>query len=100
MFLPDVVLPQVFDETKDQKMIRKDTNDILEFCVKFASILKMSSCTKSHFGNMVSTYIFLPDVVLPQNFDETKDQKIIHKDMKDSWNSVLDLLVYPKCPIK
>ena len=51
-------------------------------------------------GNMVSTYIFLPDVVLPQNFDETKDQKIIHKDMKDSWNSVLDLLVYPKCPIK
>ena len=72
----------------------------LEFCVKFASILKMSNCTKSHFGNMVSTYIFLPDVVLPQVFDETKDQKIIRKDMKDSWNSVLDLLVYPKCPIK
>ena len=60
----------------------------------------MSNCTKSHFGNMVSTNIFLPDVVLPQVFDETKDQKIIHKDMKDSWNSVLDLLVYPKCPIK
>ena len=33
-------------------------------------------------------------------FYKTKDQKIIRKDMKDSWNSVLDLLVYRKCPIK
>ena len=59
----------------------------------------MSNCTKSHFGNMVSTYIFLPDVVLPQVFDETKDQKMIRKDTNDSWNSVLNLPVYLKCPI-
>ena len=45
---------------------------------------------------------FLPDAALPQVLDKTKDQNIIHKDMKDfnSWNSVLDLLVYSKCPIK
>ena len=49
--------------------------------------------------NMLSTYIFSPDAALPQVFDETKDQKIIRKDMKHSWNSVLDLLVYSKCPI-
>ena len=32
-------------------------------------------------------------------FDETKDQKIIRRDMKDSWNSALDLLVYSKSAI-
>ena len=37
---------------------------------------------------------------LPQVFDEMKNQKIIRKDMKESSNSVLDLLVYSKCPIK
>ena len=37
--------------------------------------------------------MFPPDAALPQVFDETKDQK----DMKNSWNSVLDLLVYSKC---
>ena len=63
-------------------------------------MLKMSNCTKSHFGNMLSTYMFPPDAALPQVFDKTKEKKIIHKDMKDSWNSVLDLLVYSKCPIK
>ena len=49
---------------------------------------------------MVSTYMFPPDALPPQVSDETKDQKIMHKDMKDFWNSVLDLLVYSKCPIK
>ena len=37
--------------------------------------------------------MFPPDAALPQVFDETKDQE----DMKNSWNSVLDLLVYSKC---
>ena len=45
---------------------------------------------------MLSTYMFPPDAALPQVFDEKKDKK----DMKDSWNSVLDLLVYSKCLIK
>ena len=45
---------------------------------------------------MLSTYMFPPDAALPQVFEEKKEQK----DMKDSWNSVLDLLVYSKCPIK
>ena len=49
--------------------------------------------TKSHFENILSTYMFPPDAALPQVFDETKDQK----DMKNSCNSVLDLLVYSKC---
>ena len=44
--------------------------------------------------------MFPPDAALPQVLDKTKDQKITHKDIKDSWNSVLDLLVYSKCPIK
>ena len=44
--------------------------------------------------------MFWPDAALPQVFDEMKDQKMIRKDMKESWNSVLDLLVYSKCPIK
>ena len=43
---------------------------------------------------MVCTYIFSPDAALPQVFDKMKDQKIIRKDMKESWNSVLDSLVY------
>ena len=43
---------------------------------------------------MVCTYIFSPDAALPQVFDKMKDQKITRKDMKESWNSVLDLLVY------
>ena len=43
---------------------------------------------------MLSTYIFSPDAALPQVFDKMKDRKIIRKDMKESWNSVLDLLVY------
>ena len=43
---------------------------------------------------MLSTYIFSPDAAPPQVFDKMKDQKIIRKDMKGSWNSVLDLLVY------
>ena len=45
---------------------------------------------------MLSTYIFSPDAALPQVFDKMKDQNIIRKDMKESWNSVLDLLVYTK----
>ena len=49
---------------------------------------------------VLSTYMFPADAALPQVFDKTKDQKIIRKDMNDSWNSVLDLLVYSKCPIK
>ena len=49
---------------------------------------------------MLSTYMFSPDAALPQVFDEMKNQKIIRKDMKESSNSVLDLLVYSKCPIK
>ena len=43
---------------------------------------------------MLSTYIFSPDAALPQVFDKMKDQNIIRKDMKESWNSVLDLPVY------
>ena len=49
---------------------------------------------------MLSTCMFSPDAALLQVFDKMKDQKIIRKDMKESWNSVLDLLVYSKCPIK
>ena len=45
---------------------------------------------------MLSTYIFSPDAARPQVFDKMKDQKIICKDMKESWNSVLDLLVYTR----
>ena len=40
---------------------------------------------------MVCTYIFSPDAALPQVFDKMKDKKIIRK---ESWNSVLELLVY------
>ena len=54
----------------------------------------MHLAAKSRFENMVCTYIFSPDAALPQVFDKMKDQKIIRKDMKESWNSVLDLLVY------
>ena len=54
---------------------------------------------RNSLENMLSTHIFSPDAALPQVFDETKDQEIIHKDMKHSWNSVLDLLVYSKSPI-
>ena len=43
---------------------------------------------------MLSTYMFPPHAALPQVFDKMKDQKIIRKYMKESWNSVLDLLVY------
>ena len=43
---------------------------------------------------MLSTYIFSQDAALPQVFDKMKDRKIIRKNMKESWNSVLDLLVY------
>ena len=43
---------------------------------------------------MLSTCMFSPDAALPQVFDKMKDQKIIRKDMKESWNSVLDLLLY------
>ena len=43
---------------------------------------------------MLSTYIFSPDAALLQVFDKMKDQKIIHKNMKESWNSVLDFLAY------
>ena len=43
---------------------------------------------------MLFTYIFSADAALPQVFDKMKDQKIIRKDMKESWNSVLDILVY------
>ena len=42
-FSPDAALPQVFNKTKDQKIIRKDQERVLEFCVRFASILKMSN---------------------------------------------------------
>ena len=68
------------------------------------SILSLSiekhTCTKSHFENMLSTYMFSPDAALPQVFDKMKDKKIICKDMKESWNSALDLLVCSKRPIK
>ena len=43
--------------------------------------------------------MFPPDAALPQVFDKTKDQKLIRKDTNDSWNSVLNLPVYSKCPI-
>ena len=49
---------------------------------------------------MLSTYMFTPDAALPQVFDEMKYQKIMRKDMKEYSNTVLDLLVYSKCPIK
>ena len=63
------------------------------------SALRSNTCTKSHFENMLSTYMFPPDSVLPQIFDKTKHQKIIRKDTNDSCNSVLNLLVCSKCPI-
>ena len=64
------------------------------------SALRCNTCTKSHFENMLSTYMCPPDAALPQVFDEMKNQKSIRKDMKQSLNSVSDLLVYSKCPIK
>ena len=44
--------------------------------------------------------MFSLDAALPQVSDKMKDKEIIRKDMKESSNSVLDLLVYSKCPIK
>ena len=44
--------------------------------------------------------MFPPDAALPQVFDKTKDQKIMRKNRKDPWNSVLDLLVHSRCLIK
>ena len=49
---------------------------------------------KSRFENMLSTYIFPLQAALPQVFDKVNDQKVIRKDMKESWNSVLHLLAY------
>ena len=49
---------------------------------------------------MLSTYMFSLDAALPQVSDEIKDKENIRKDMKESSNSVLDLLVYSKRPIK
>ena len=49
---------------------------------------------------MLSTYMFSPDAALPQVSDKMKDKEIIRKDMKESSNSVLDLLVYSKRSIK
>ena len=49
---------------------------------------------------MLSTYMFSPDATLPQVSDKMKDKEIIRKDMKEYSNSVLDLLVYSKRPIK
>ena len=72
----------------------------MEFCVTFASILKISNCIVSFAKIWFLLTCFHQILSCPEVFDETKDQKIIHKDMKDSWNSVLDLLVYSKCPIK
>ena len=54
--------------------------------------------TKSHFENMLSTYIFPPDAALPQVSDKMKDQKIIRKDMKESSDSVLDFASILKMP--
>ena len=70
------------------------------FVPQSSSPLRSNTYTKPHFENMPSTYLFPPDATLPQDFDKTKDKKIIHKDIKDFWNSVLDLLVHSKCPIK
>ena len=64
------------------------------------SALKSNTCTKFHFENMLSTYMFSPDAALPQVSDKMKDKEIIRKDMKESSNSVLDLLVYSKRSIK
>ena len=61
---------------------------------------KLCSSSLDFSFSVLSTYMFPADAALPQVFDKTKDQKIIRKDMNDSWNSVLDLLVYSKCPIK
>ena len=33
---------------------------------------------------MLSTYMFAPDAALQQVFYKTKDQKFMHKNMKDS----------------
>ena len=33
---------------------------------------------------MLSTYMFPPGAALPQVFDETKDRKIMRKNMKDN----------------
>ena len=49
---------------------------------------------------MLSSYMFSPDAALPQVSDKMKDKEIIRKDMKEYSNSVLDLLVYSKRPIK
>ena len=55
---------------------------------------------KSRFENILCSYLFTPDASLPQVFHKANDHKIIRKDVKDFWNSVLDLLAYSKCPIK
>ena len=64
------------------------------------SALISSTCTKTHFENILSTYMFSLDAALPQVSDKMKDKEIIRKDMKESSNSVLDLLVYSKRPFK
>ena len=64
------------------------------------SALISNTCTKTHFENILSTYMFSLDAALPQVSDKMKDKEIIRKDMKESSNSVLDLLVYSKRPIK
>ena len=52
--------------------------EVLRKKVFCPTALRSNTCTKSQFENMLSTYMFPPDAALPQVFDETKDQKIIH----------------------
>ena len=90
----------MFDKTKDQKVIHKDTNDSWNSVLNLLVYSKYPTAQSLILEIWFLLTCFHQMLSCPEVFDETKYEKIIHKDMKDSWNSVLDLLVYSKCPIK
>ena len=68
MFPPDAALPPIFDKTKDQKVIHKDTNVTGNSVKNLLVYSKYPIAQSLIFKNMVSTYMFPPDAVLPGSF--------------------------------
>ena len=68
MFPPDAALPPIFDKTKDQKVIHKDTNVSGNSVKNLLVYSKYPVAQSLIFKNMVSTYMFPPDAVLPGSF--------------------------------
>ena len=62
--------------------------------------LRSNICTKSHLKICFRLPCFHRMLPCHKVLSITKDQEITRKDMKQFWNSVLDLLAYSKCPIK